>query len=53
MFGFTPLIEDTINGATILSVFDFFACFFVLYFIGLLIKLTSFIVGKIEEKTAS
>jgi hypothetical protein len=32
------IIQDTIYGALLLSIFDFIACFFVLYFIGLFIK---------------
>jgi len=32
------IIEDTVNGAILLSVFDFVMCFFVLYFFGLFIK---------------
>lgn len=34
----TNIVSDTIHGALILSVFDFFACFFVLYFISIFIK---------------
>jgi predicted secreted protein len=33
------IIQDTIAGALMLSVFDFIACFFVLYFIGFFIKI--------------
>ncbi len=32
------IIQDTISGAVLLSVFDFVACFFVLYFIAFFIK---------------
>ncbi len=32
------IIQDTITGVLLLSIFDFIACFFVLYFIGLFIK---------------
>jgi len=32
------IIQDTISGALILSVFDFVACFFVLYFISFFIR---------------
>lgn len=50
MLGFTPLIPDTVNGAILISVFDFFACFFVLYFIGLIIRGVSYLVKKSEPK---
>jgi hypothetical protein len=43
-------IPDTVNGAIILSVFDFIACFFVLWFISFFIKGLSFICQKIEAK---
>lgn len=49
MLGFVSLIPDTVQGTVILSVFDFFACFFVLYFIGLIIKGLGFIVSKGEQ----
>lgn len=32
------IIEDTVNGAVLLSVFDFVMCFFVLYFFGWFIR---------------
>ena len=43
MPGFTPIIQDTLGGALFLSVFDFIACFLVLYFIGLLIRALAFL----------
>ncbi len=46
MPGFTPIIHDTVGGALILSVFDFIACFFVLYFIGLVIRALSLLNRK-------
>jgi len=33
------IIPDTVSGALVLSVFDFVACFFVLWFFGLVISL--------------
>ena len=45
MTGFTPIIHDTLNGAIIISIFDFFACFIVLFFIGLIIKAASYIMN--------
>ncbi len=50
MLGFTPLVPDTVNGALLISVFDFFACFFVLYFIGLIIRGVSYVVNKFDTK---
>lgn len=50
MFGFTSLIQDTLSGALLLSVFDFFACFLVLYFIGLIIKGVSWIIQITEDR---
>ncbi|HEX3012177.1 MAG TPA: hypothetical protein VHQ70_09140 [Syntrophomonadaceae bacterium] len=50
MFGFTSLIPDSVNGSLILSVFDFFACFFVLYFIGMIIRGVSAVIRKFEVK---
>ncbi len=46
MPGFTPIIHDTVGGALILSVFDFLTCFFVLYFIGLVIRALSLLNRK-------
>lgn len=37
------IIPDTLGGALILSVFDFIACFFVLYFISFFIKGITFL----------
>ena len=34
----TGIISDTLYGAIVLSVFDFFACFIVLWFIGFFIE---------------
>lgn len=34
----TAIVSDTIGGALVLSVFDFIACFFVLYFISFFIR---------------
>ena len=34
----TNIVSDSVNGALILSIFDFFACFFVLYFISFFIR---------------
>lgn len=34
----TGVIEDTVSGAFLLSVFDFVMCFFVLYFFGFIIR---------------
>ena len=34
----TGIISDTLYGAVILSVFDFFACFIILWLIGIFIK---------------
>ncbi|WP_282434531.1 hypothetical protein [Desulfotomaculum copahuensis] len=33
------IIPDTLSGALVLSAFDFVACFFVLWFFGLIINL--------------
>ncbi len=52
MFGFVSLIPDTVAGALMISVFDFFACFFVLYFIGLIIRGVSWIINRTETKEA-
>jgi len=48
----TAIVSDTIHGALILSVFDFIACFFVLYFISLFIRGVTFFderIAKSEE----
>lgn len=34
----TAIVSDTVGGALALSVFDFIACFFVLYFISFFIR---------------
>jgi hypothetical protein len=34
----TAIVPDTVWGALVLSVFDFIACFFVLYFISFFIR---------------
>jgi hypothetical protein len=41
---------DTVNGALLLSVFDFITCFFVLYFISFFIKGITFIDEKLEKR---
>jgi hypothetical protein len=43
------IIQDTISGAILLSVFDFVACFFVLYFISFFIKALIFLRKKDKE----
>jgi|GEM_PF-5670124 hypothetical protein len=50
MLGFVSLIPDTVSGSLLISVFDFFACFFVLYFIGLIIRGVSWLINKTEIK---
>ncbi|GAB6171117.1 hypothetical protein JCM15765_05950 [Paradesulfitobacterium aromaticivorans] len=40
------IIPDTLSGALVLSVFDFVACFFVLWGISFLIKGLGFISNK-------
>ncbi len=37
------IIQDTLSGAIFLSVFDFIACFFVLYFISFFIRALKFL----------
>jgi len=44
------IIQDTMNGAIILSVFDFIACFFVLYLISLFIRALGFLAKFFTEK---
>ncbi len=44
------IIQDTISGAVILSVFDFIACFFVLYFISLFIRALGFVTKLFTDK---
>ncbi len=43
------IIQDTITGALMLSIFDFIACFFVLYFIGIFIKILPFLKRKKKD----
>ena len=43
------IIQDTISGAILLSVFDYVACFFVLYFISYFIKALIFLRKKGKE----
>jgi hypothetical protein len=43
------IIQDTLSGAVFLSIFDFIACFFVLYFISFFIRALGFL-NKIFEK---
>jgi hypothetical protein len=43
------IIQDTISGAVLLSIFDFVACFFVLYFISFFIKALIFLKKKDKE----
>jgi hypothetical protein len=45
MTAFAPIIHDTLNGAIIISIFDFFACFIVLLAIGLIIKAASYLIN--------
>lgn len=42
------IIPDTLSGALLLSVFDFIACFFVLYFISFFIRGLNIICNKLE-----
>ncbi len=44
------IVADTVHGAIILSVFDFFACFLVLYFISFFIKGITFLDEKIPQQ---
>lgn len=44
------IIQDTISGAILLSVFDFIACFFVLYFISFFIRALNFLNKKADSK---
>lgn len=45
------IIPDTFSGALILSVFDFVACFFVLWGISFLIRGASFVSNKFPESS--
>ena len=44
------IVPDTINGALVLSIFDFVTCFFVLYFISFFIRGITFIDERLEKK---
>ena len=44
------IVPDTVNGALLLSVFDFITCFFVLYFISFFIRGITFIDEKLEKR---
>lgn len=43
------IVSDTFQGALALSVFDFVACFFVLYFISFFIRGITFLDEKIPQ----
>lgn len=45
------IIPDTLSGALVLSIFDFVACFFVLWGISFFIKGMSFINSKLTKST--
>lgn len=45
------IIPDTLSGALVLSVFDFVACFFVLWGISFLIRGLGFISNKFPESS--
>lgn len=47
------IIPDTLSGALLLSVFDFVACFFVLYFISFFIRGLNNICNKLEAADKS
>jgi hypothetical protein len=49
----TPIIPDTLQGALVLSVFDFIACFFVLWGISYLIRGLGYICNKFPETSDS
>ena len=46
----TDIVSDTVNGALILSIFDFFACFFVLYFISFFIRGITYFDEKLVKR---
>ncbi|MEI8215764.1 MAG: hypothetical protein WCF96_01580 [Eubacteriales bacterium] len=46
----TNIVSDTVNGALILSIFDFFACFFVLYFISFFIRGITYFDEKLVKR---
>lgn len=48
----TAIVSDTIQGALALSVFDFIACFFVLYFISFFIRGITYLDAKIPKPKA-
>jgi hypothetical protein len=43
----TAIVSDTVGGALILSIFDFIACFFVLYFISFFIRGITYLDEKV------
>ncbi len=45
----TPIIPDTLQGAIVLSVFDFIACFFVLWGISFFIRGLGYVCNKFPE----
>lgn len=46
----TAIVSDTIWGALALSIFDFVACFFVLYFISFFIRGITYVDEKFLSK---
>lgn len=46
----TAIVSDTIWGALALSIFDFVACFFVLYFISFFIRGITYVDEKLLSK---
>ena len=44
------IVPDTINGALVLSIFDFITCFFVLYFISFFIRGITLVDEKLEKR---
>lgn len=48
----TAIVSDTIWGALALSIFDFVACFFVLYFISFFIRAITYVDEKLLSKGA-
>jgi len=47
------IIQDTLSDAILLSVFDFVACFFVLYFISFFIRALGFLSRILHKKTST
>ncbi|HVI43035.1 MAG TPA: hypothetical protein VM577_20705 [Anaerovoracaceae bacterium] len=45
----TAIVSDTIQGALVLSAFDFVACFFVLYFISFFIRGITYLDERIPK----